>query len=134
KVKRVYYPGLSTHPGHKIIKKQMAHGFGGTLSFDLESKDLSLMRQFVDNLQDSGLIVFGESLASPETLLAHPATMSHRSLTQKQRDDLGIGDNFFRLSLGFEDPTDIIQALENGLAVFQSRSNSSISKSSRESK
>src|SRR5581483_9772991 len=94
KVKRVYYPGLSTHPGHKIIKKQMAHGFGGTLSFDLESKDLSLMRQFVDNLQDSGLIVFGESLASPETLLAHPATMSHRSLTQKQRDDLGIGDNF----------------------------------------
>lgn len=118
-VQKVYYPGLPTHPGHEIIKKQMKNGFGATLSFDLKSGDLKLIRRFVDHLQDSRLVVFGESLASPETILAHPATMSHRALTKAQRDSLGIGDNFFRLSLGFEDPDDIIQALEQALAVFQ---------------
>lgn len=119
-VKAVYYPGLPTHPGHETIKKQMKNGFGATLSFDLKSSDLKLIRHFVDHLQDSQLVVFGESLASPETILAHPASMSHRSLTQEQRDDLGIGDNFFRLSVGFEDPADIIRALDQALTVFQS--------------
>jgi cystathionine beta-lyase/cystathionine gamma-synthase len=118
-IKKVYYPGLDHHPGHNVIKKQMRNGFGGTLSFDLKSKDLNLIRWFVDSLQDSELVVYGESLASPETILAHPATMSHRSLTQKQRDDLGIDNNFFRLSLGFEDPADIIKALDQALTVFQ---------------
>jgi cystathionine beta-lyase/cystathionine gamma-synthase len=120
KVQQVYYPGLTDHPGHEVIKKQMKNGFGSALSFDLESSDLNLIRQFVDILQNSGLIVFGESLASPETILAHPASMSHRSLTQKQRDGLGIGDNFFRISIGFEDPADIIHALDQGLEVFRS--------------
>jgi cystathionine beta-lyase/cystathionine gamma-synthase len=118
-IKQVYYPGLTNHPGHEVIKKQMKHGFGAALSFDLHSKDQNLIRQFVDSLQDSQLVVFAESLASPETILAHPATMSHRSLTQQQRDDLGIGNNFFRLSVGFEDPVDIIWALDEALKVFQ---------------
>jgi cystathionine beta-lyase/cystathionine gamma-synthase len=118
-IQKVYYPGLASHPGHEIIKKQMKHGFGSALSFDLKCEDLSLIRQFVDNLQDSGLVVFAESLSSPETILAHPATMSHRSLTQAQRDGLGIGSNFFRLSIGFEDPADIIKALGDALNVFQ---------------
>lgn len=118
-IQKVYYPGLPSHPGHEIIKEQMENGFGATLSFDLKSDDLKLIRRFVDSLQDSQLVVFGESLASPETILAHPATMSHRALTKAQKDSLGISDNFFRLSLGFEDPTDIIQALERALAVFQ---------------
>lgn len=111
----VYYPGLESHPGHEVAKKQMKNGFGGVLSFRLETTDTDQIAKFVKTLQNTGLVVYGESLASPETLLAHPATMSHRSLTQKQRDDLGIGDNFFRLSLGFEDPKDIIQALDHAL-------------------
>lgn len=117
-VKKVYYPGLSSHVGHDVIKKQMKHGYGAALSFDLTSSDLRLVRKFVEHLQASELVVFAESLASPETILAHPATMSHRSLTQKQRDDLGIGNNFFRLSVGFEDPADIIRALDESLTVF----------------
>jgi cystathionine gamma-synthase len=70
-------------------------------------------------LQASQLVVFGESLASPETILAHPASMSHRSLTQEHRDSLAIKNNFFRLSLGFEDPADIIAVLDEALKVFQ---------------
>ena len=117
-INQVYYPGLSNHPGHEIISNQMKNGFGGTLSFDLCSQDLSLIRRFVDCLQDSQLIVYGESLASPETILAHPASMSHRSLTPEQRKNLGIDDGFFRISIGFEDPKDIIGALDAALKVF----------------
>lgn len=117
-IRRVYYPGLKEHPGHDTLSRQMKHGFGGTLSFDLCSSDLEQIGSFVRVMKDSGLVIFGESLASPETLLAHPATMSHRSLTQKQRDGLGIGNNFFRLSVGFEDPGDIIAALDEALKVF----------------
>jgi cystathionine gamma-lyase len=119
-VKKVYYPGLSTHPGHATAKRQMKNGFGSALAFDLKSSDLDIIKKFVDHLKDSGLIVFGESLASPETILAHPATMSHRSLTQEHRDKLNINNNFFRLSLGFEDPADIIEAFNEAFAVFES--------------
>lgn len=115
---KVYYPGLKHHKGHDIISKQMKNGFGSALSFDLRSEDINEVGQFVGKLQDSGLIVLAESLSSPESILAHPATMSHGSLTQKQRDDLGIGDNFFRLSVGFEDPNDIINAIEVALRTF----------------
>ncbi|HEY5152473.1 MAG TPA: aminotransferase class I/II-fold pyridoxal phosphate-dependent enzyme [Candidatus Saccharimonadales bacterium] len=118
-IQQVYYPGLPGHPGHEIIKKQMKNGFGSALAFDTVSGDLNLIRQFVDSLQASQLVVFGESLASPETILAHPASMSHRSLTQEHRDDLAITNNFFRLSLGFEDPADIIAVLDEALKVFQ---------------
>jgi cystathionine beta-lyase/cystathionine gamma-synthase len=117
-VRKVYYPGLPNHPGHTIISKQMKNGFGSALSFDLRSCDLDLAAKFVRTLQDSGIIVYGESLSSPETILAHPATMSHRSLTQTQRDDLGIGNNFFRLSVGFEDAKDIIAVLDHALDGF----------------
>lgn len=117
-VKKVYYPGLESHPGHEIIKKQMKNGFGGALSFDLVSSDLDRIGEFVKCLQDSKLVVYAESLASPETILAHPASMSHRSLTQERRDKLGICNNFFRLSLGFEEPGDIIQALSEALCIF----------------
>lgn len=117
-VQKVYYPGLKSHPGHATISRQMKHGFGATLSFDLKAEDFEQIGGFVRVLKDSGLVVFGESLASPETILAHPATMSHRGLTQKQRDKLGINNNFFRLSVGFEDPADIIAALNEALKVF----------------
>jgi cystathionine beta-lyase/cystathionine gamma-synthase len=125
-VQKVYYPGLTNHPGHQVIKKQMKNGYGSALSFDLRSCDLELAGKFVRSLQDSGLVVYGESLSSPETILAHPATMSHRSLTQKKRDDLGIGNNFFRLSVGFEDAEDIIAALDEALTVFVPKANKQI--------
>ncbi len=131
-VHKVYYPGLANHPGHEIIKQQMKHGFGSALSFDLRSDDLNLIRRFVNSLQESQLVVFGESLASPETILAHPATMSHRSLTQKRRNDLGIGNNFFRLSIGFEDPVDIIEAFDDALQVFQLAASNSTNKPARQ--
>jgi len=119
-VAKVYYPGLPDHPGRAVVRRQMRRGFGGTLSFDLRTQDLEQIGQFVDNLQSSGLVVFGESLASPETILAHPATMSHRGLTQTQRAQRGIDNSFFRLSLGFEDPADIIAAFDDAFQVLDS--------------
>ena len=116
-IKKVYYPGLTTHPGHKIIKEQMKNGFGSALSFDLHNSDLEVISLFVKNLIDSGLIIYGESLSSPESILAHPASMSHRSLTNEQRENLGIHNNFFRLSVGFESLEDIKAALDNALRL-----------------
>ncbi len=118
-IKQVYYPGLPEHPGHQVSKRQMKNGFGSALAFDTVSDDLNLIRQFVTYLQNSQLVVFGESLASPETILAHPASMSHRSLTQEHRNNLQINNNFFRLSLGFEDPADIIRVLDEALDIFK---------------
>jgi cystathionine beta-lyase/cystathionine gamma-synthase len=118
-IAKTYYPGLPDHPGREVALRQMRHGFGGTVSFDLGTQDLERIGQFVDRLQESGLVVFGESLASPETILAHPATMSHRGLTQAQRDERGIDNSFFRLSIGFEDPADIRAAFDDAFKVFE---------------
>jgi cystathionine beta-lyase/cystathionine gamma-synthase len=121
-VKRVYYPGLPEHPGHGIAKKQMKHGFGGVVSFDLDGFHADALTRFVAHLQDSGLVIFGESMASPETILAHPATMSHSSLTRQQRHNLGIDDNLFRLGVGLEDTDDLTGALDGALAQLRPRS------------
>lgn len=117
-IKDVFYPGLASHPGRELAKKQMKAGFGSALSFNLASEDESLIATFVNRLQNTGIIVFAESLSSPETIIAHPATMSHRSLTPAQKAEIGITPNFFRLSVGFEDPADIISALTDALRVF----------------
>ena len=117
-IKKVYYPGLNTDINQEVLQNQMKHGYGSALSFDLKSNDLELIGSLVRRLSDTGLIVFGESLSSPETILAHPATMSHRSLTAERRNNLGIENSFFRLSVGFEDEKDIISALKTGLDVF----------------
>lgn len=117
-IQAVYYPGLPGHTGHDVVKKQMKNGFGSVLAFDLMSVDTSLMAKFVSSLQESQLVVFGESLGSPETILAHPVTMGHRSLTQAHLDELKIGNNLFRLSVGFEEPADIIRVLDQALDIF----------------
>lgn len=114
-VKKVYYPGLAGHKGANIASKQMKNGFGSVVSFDLVTKNELEIKKFVNDLQETGIVVFAESLSSPETILSHPASMSHRSLTQEQRNALGIDTNFFRLSVGFEDPKDIIEALNSCL-------------------
>lgn len=117
-VAKVLYPGLPTHPGHLVAKQQIKNGFGSTLSFVLKEENLEKIKAFVKAAIATKLITFGESLASPETLLAYPPTMSHGSLTKDEREKLGITDGFFRLSVGFEDAGDIIDALETAFGVL----------------
>lgn len=109
KVKRVYYPGLPDHPQHALARSQMS-GFGGMLSFDLGSVDIA--RRFFKGLR---LFPLAESLGGVETLVAHPATMSHAYLTPEERARMGIGDGLVRLSVGIEDVADIIADLEQSL-------------------
>lgn len=84
----------------------------------LKEENLEKIKAFVKAAIATKLITFGESLASPETLLAYPPTMSHGSLTKEEREKLGITDGFFRLSVGFEDADDIIAALEHAFGVL----------------
>ncbi len=113
KISRVLYPGLESHKGHEIAKNQMKNGYGGVLSFEIESENCDL-KKFVDVVKKNGVITYGESLASPETLLAYPYTMSHASLTSEEKERLKITPRLFRMSLGFESAEDIIHELEKG--------------------
>jgi cystathionine beta-lyase/cystathionine gamma-synthase len=117
-IETVLYPGLLSHPGHSIAKKQTEGGYGATVSFVLKKKYTKKLKRFVDTLREHSPIVYGESLASPETILAYPPLMSHKSLPDDVRESLGITDGFFRLSVGFEDPQDIIHGLRQGLAAL----------------
>lgn len=114
-VERVYYPGLASHPGHELAVSQMKGGFGGVLSFDLTVSEHARLERFVEAIQRSGVVAYAESLASPETILANPAAMSHSSLTPEKKKKLGLKPNFFRFSVGLEEPVDIIEALDQGL-------------------
>jgi len=114
-IEKVFYPGLLIHKGYEIAKKQMTAGFGSVVSFVLKDESHETARHFVDTLIEGGLITYGESLASPETILAYPPLMSHKSLGEEVRQELGITKGFFRLSLGLEDAEDIISQLENAL-------------------
>lgn len=112
RVKRVYYPGLESHPHYEIAKAQMS-GFGGVISFDIKGtlKDAKL---FLDNLK---LCYIAPSLGGVETLITHPAMVSYYGLTRKQRYDLGITDTLLRLAVGIEDVSDIIADLDQALRV-----------------
>lgn len=111
-IEKVLYPGLVTHPGHSVAKKQSRGGYGAALSFVIKNKYHSKLKKFIEVLRDHSPIVYGESLASPETIIAYPPLMSHKSLPKEVRESLGISDGFFRLSIGFEDPKDIIFGFE----------------------
>ena len=105
-VKRIYYPGLPNHPGHDLAKKQMS-GFGGMIAFDLGSLDRA--KRFLERVR---LCSLGESLGGVETLVSHPATMTHASVPAEERQRLGITDGLVRLSVGIEDVDDLIADLE----------------------
>jgi cystathionine beta-lyase/cystathionine gamma-synthase len=105
-VKKVYYPGLPSHPGHVLAKRQMS-GFGGMISFDLGS--LGKAKRFLSRVR---LCSLGESLGGVETLISHPATMTHASVPAPQRRKLGITDGLVRISVGIEDLNDLIADLE----------------------
>lgn len=110
KVERVIYPGLKSHPQHKIAKKQM-YGFGGMITFFIKG-GLKESKKFLENTK---LFALAESLGGVESLVDHPAIMTHASIPKKVRDEIGISDNLIRLSVGIEDCDDLIADLEKSL-------------------
>jgi len=111
KVARVYYPGLESHPQHALGKRQMRGG-GGMISMDLKS-DLAGSKRFLEALHYFAL---AESLGGVESLIEHPAIMTHASIPAEQRARLGIGDTLIRLSVGIEALDDLKADLQNGFA------------------
>jgi cystathionine gamma-synthase len=111
-VRVVNYPGLGSHPGHAIAKSQQA-GFGAMLSFELVG-GIAAARRFVGALH---VITLADSLGGIETLLAHPASMTHAGMGPEARHTAGIGDGLLRLSIGLEAEADLIADLQTGLAA-----------------
>ena len=110
KVKRVLYPGLSSHPQHEIARKQQ-RGFGAMISFDVGT--LEAARSLLDHVK---LCSLAESLGGVETLISHPATMTHASVPPDVRRQVGITDGLVRISVGIEDAEDLIADLDAALA------------------
>jgi cystathionine gamma-lyase len=111
KVARVHYPGLASHPQHALAKRQM-HGFGGMVTAILKGT-LADARRFLERCQ---IFALAESLGGVESLVEHPAIMTHASLPPEKRTALGIGDGLVRLSVGVEDEADLIADLAQALA------------------
>ena len=111
KVSKVYYPGFKDHPNHKVAKKQM-HNFGGMVSFDLKKNSLTAANKI---LKSTKLFALAESLGGVESLIGHPATMTHASIPKEDRLKVGLTDSLIRLSVGVEDVTDLIEDLEKAL-------------------
>lgn len=111
KVETVFYPGLPDFPGHLVAKKQMS-GFGGMVSFEVKG-DWEESKKLVNNLE---LIKIAVSLGDAETLVEHPAAMTHRGYPREELLKFGLTETMIRLSIGLEDAQDIIRDLENALA------------------
>jgi len=111
-VKQVIYPGLDSHPQHQLAASQM-DGFSGMISVFLDG-DLARCRRFLESLK---VFTLAESLGGVESLVNHPAIMTHASLPQEKRAELGIADNFVRLSVGIESERDLIADLGQALAI-----------------
>lgn len=112
-VEHVYYPGLETHPQHALAKRQMK-GFGGMVSFDIKGGE-SAAFQFIANLR---IPLFAESLGGVESLIEHPYTMSHASMTEEARQAAGIGRGTIRVSLGIESADDLIADMRTAFAAL----------------
>jgi cystathionine beta-lyase/cystathionine gamma-synthase len=111
-VERVYYPGLPTHPQHELAKRQMT-GFGGMLSFDIRAGKEAAFR-FIQALE---IFAFAESLGGVESLVEHPETMSHASMTAEARRAAGITESNVRVSTGIESAEDLVADVARGLAA-----------------
>ena len=109
-VRRVYYPGLETHDGHAIARRQQS-GFGGMLSFEIEGGEAAV-RAFVEHLQFFSL---AESLGGVESLVCHPASMTHAPMSEATQTEAGIGRNLVRLSIGLESKVDLLQDVQAAL-------------------
>ena len=110
KVKRVHYPGLASHPQHELAARQQ-RGFGAMLSFDLGS--LAAATELLNHVR---LCSLAESLGGVETLISHPALMTHASMPREVREKVGITDGLVRISVGIEDVEDLIADLDQALA------------------
>ena len=113
-VATLYYPGLASHPGHALAARQQ-HGFGAMLSVELEGGEAAV-RAFVDGLQ---YFTLAESLGGVESLVAHPATMTHAAMSPEARAAAGISDGLIRLSVGIEHADDLVADLQAALARAQ---------------
>jgi cystathionine beta-lyase/cystathionine gamma-synthase len=109
KVQKVYYPGLTSHPQHELAKRQQT-GFGGMVAF--ETGSLNNAKQVLESVK---LCTLGESLGGVESLISHPATMTHASVPAEKRASLGITDGLVRISVGIEDIEDILEDLDQAL-------------------
>jgi cystathionine beta-lyase/cystathionine gamma-synthase len=110
KVRKVYYPGSASHPQHALARRQQ-HGFGGMVAFDVGS--FNSARTVLESVK---LCTLAESLGGVETLISHPATMTHASVDQEKRERIGITDGLVRISVGIEDTDDIIADIDQALA------------------
>lgn len=109
-IEKVYYPGLVSHPQHELAKRQQS-GFGGMVSF--ETGSLENAKKVLESVK---LCILGESLGGVESLISHPASMTHASVPAEKRESLGITDGLVRISVGIEDVEDIIEDLDQALA------------------
>lgn len=107
---KVFYPGLKTHPHHELAKKQMS-GFGGMVSVDFG--DVEIAKKVLNNVK---IFTLGESLGGVESLISHPATMTHASIPEAERNRMGVTDSLVRFSVGLEDIEDLIQDVKNTLS------------------
>lgn len=110
KVKRVIYPGLKSHPQHELAKKQMS-GYGGVISFFIDG-GLEAAKKFLERVE---IFSLAESLGGVESLIEHPGIMTHASLPDEVKEELGISDELIRISVGIENVDDLINDLESAL-------------------
>jgi len=110
KVKKVYYPGLPSHPQHQTAKKQMT-GYGGVVSFEVKG-GLKAGEKLVNSVK---IIHLAVSLGAVESLIEHPASMTHSEMSQEEKEKGGISDGLIRLSVGLEDKEDLINDLKQAL-------------------
>jgi cystathionine gamma-lyase len=113
-VARVHYPGLRSHPGHAVARRQ-ASGFGGVVSVELAA-DLAATKRFVSSRR---FFKLGESLGGVKSLVCHPATMTHASIPPERRRAAGLPDGLVRLSVGIEDVRDLVEDLDAGLTALE---------------
>jgi cystathionine beta-lyase len=111
-VDKVYWPGLKNHPNHEVAKRQM-DDFGGMISFTLKGNKMEDAHRIVKNVK---LFSLAESLGGVESLIGHPATMTHASIPKEERERSGVVDSLIRLSVGVEDADDLIADLKQALA------------------
>ena len=111
KVDKVYWCGFENHPNHDIAKKQM-RGFGGMMSFTLKDDNVDAAKKV---LSSTKLFSLAESLGGVESLIGHPATMTHASIPREERLKNGLVDSLIRLSVGIEDAEDLINDLKNAI-------------------
>jgi cystathionine gamma-synthase len=112
-VAAVNYPGLASHPQHGLARRQQ-RGFGAMLSFELKDGSQAAVERLLLGLH---WFTLAESLGGVESLVAHPASMTHASMTAEARLRAGISDGLIRLSVGIEDPADLIEDLQQALAA-----------------